>query len=287
MRFWHASRSTMHDMTVISSIRLSALLLASALCLPASMALTFEDDPYSARQTYPTLVFTNDGAGTEDPVDDPIGFDSRKQNIVPGVVADMVDYRLEMVDGKTVARYTLAAPMPEDPNMPVNLFTYFDIDGDSANNAPANGPGPEADAGLMLLFGTNTKWHAEVWRYDSVGQKWVRLEEQPAFTVDGAVVTVDVPPILELRPDVTKLRAYTLTADNVGSLVIDVAPGTGLPPLAQAAPAPAADPAPTPDVAPRTTNRNAFLFGILGAMGFLVVVGTATIYIAQKRRHVA
>lgn len=270
----------MYRMHSFANLRTALALVVICSALPVANAVDFQDDPYSARETYPTVALGSESEALDDPLDDIVVFDSRKQQIVPAVLTDLNKFSVVPHNDSYQAQFHVVAPLPEDPGVPVNLFVYLDLDGDTSNNAPAYGPGPESDAGVMLLFGTRTKWHTEVWKYDIGTKKWLKQPDEPAFTINGHDATVDLPASLGLKEGVTRLRAFSLTADEKGSFAEDIVPGEGLPALKKVEAAPVATQVKKP-----TESRNLFIMSIIGIMALLVVVGSTTIYIAQKRHH--
>lgn len=207
-------------------------LLLPFLFITQALAITFENDPAAIREPYPMLTLEEEGVYATDPVGDLVVHDRRDQQIVPPLLADMTEFAVRQSEKGYIAHFTIAAPLPDDPEVPMNFFVYINSDGNKSTNAPATMSGPGSDAVVMLLFGTRTKWHSQWWQFDAGQQQWNRQENKPTFTVAGSVFTLQIPEELQLYPGRTTLRGFALTSDNAGSTAQDVVPGEGLPPVA-------------------------------------------------------
>lgn len=205
------------------------LILASLVATPAS-ALQYEADIAVERAPFAVLQTQGEAVATEDAKDDLTVY-AKDNRTVPPVRADLARFTMEPTEKGWKAVFETAAPLPADPGMPVNFFVYADRDGDAANNATDGAFRAGADTAVLLLFGTSTKWHTQTWKFDPGTGKWQQQGEPVTFTAGaGSRYSMDIPASILPKDKKGSVRAFALTADNKGSIAIDVAPGEGVPP---------------------------------------------------------
>jgi hypothetical protein len=204
--------------------------LVAALALPVSaLAVTYEPDATPEREAFENIEVDQNGSSTTDPTDDMVIFDAQMRNTMPPVLADLVRFELEHTAQGWLATFETAAPLPEDPGMPVNFFVYMDSDGIDSNNAVNDVFRTGTDSAVLLLFGTRTKWHAEWWKYLPATKEWQKQVIMPSFTAEGSVYTMLIPFSIMRENSPGEARAFALTSNNAGIISIDIAPGNGLP----------------------------------------------------------
>jgi hypothetical protein len=213
-------------------MRLLCLSIALFVLAPlgASAAMSFESDGTRERTAFETVRMNQ--STIDDATDDLTVFTRDGVQTVPEVMADIT--RVTMTNNTKRWEITVetATPLPDNPGMPVNIDVF--IDRADIPNAPNGVYRAGIDTACMLLFGTVTKWHTQCWSYE--GGKWQKGGTFP-YLINRGTATLYIP-LTVLPEDAIGVRFFTLTSDNAGHEAVDVAPGTGLPPLPEDLPQP-------------------------------------------------
>jgi hypothetical protein len=198
--------------------------LVLVLCpLSRAAALTYETDQTRERGPFESIQMNR--TSVDDAADDLTVFSRDGANTVPSVLADITHVSLSHNSKQWTIAFETAAPIPDDPGMPVNVDVF--IDRPDMPNAPDGVYRAGVDTACMLLFGTVSKWHTQCWDYQN--GKWQKGGTFP-YLLSRGKATLYLP-FTVLPQDAVGVRFFTLTSDNAGHDAIDVAPGDGLPPL--------------------------------------------------------
>ncbi len=210
-------------------------LLFSLLLTTASAAdMLREVDMTPERQVFQTVPLSANGVTIEDPAtaDDVTVFDRTSGQGVPTYVPDITRVTVVPTDDGWLTTFTVRTAIPENPGIPVNFDLFLDSDGKSDNNAKDGVFRAGSDRVYLLLFGTSTKWHTMTWQFNPADGRWAQLTTPIPFKVDGKKATMTIPYTLWPKTSIVgTARAFSLAAMNGGASAVDVAPGTGLPPL--------------------------------------------------------